>query len=309
MHVVVSEFMDEVALSDFGDDISVNYEPSLVDDRAGLFAALANADAVIVRNRTQVNQDMLDAAPRLRVVGRLGVGLDNIDLEACKSRDIAVLPATGANTLSVVEYVIGAALTLVRGAYFSNAAMIAGDWPRGTLGNGGEVSGRLMGLVGFGAIAQAVAERAKNLGMKVAAHDPFLPSDHPAWSGVESCSVENLLEKADVVSVHVPLTKDTANMIDADAISRMKRGAVLINTARGGIVDEAALAEALKAGQLGGAALDVFATEPLTAEAGKVFAGVPNLILTPHIAGVTNEGNTRVSLMTVSNVAEALAKG
>ena len=309
MHVVVSEFMDEVALSDFGNDISVNYEPSLVDDRAGLFAALANADAVIVRNRTQVNQDMLDAAPRLRVVGRLGVGLDNIDLEACKSRDIAVLPATGANTLSVVEYVIGAALTLVRGAYFSNAAMIAGDWPRGTLGNGGEVSGRLMGLVGFGAIAQAVAERAKNLGMKVAAHDPFLPSDHPAWSGVESCSVENLLEKADVVSVHVPLTKDTANMIDADAISRMKRGAVLINTARGGIVDEAALAEALKAGQLGGAALDVFATEPLTAEAGKVFAGVPNLILTPHIAGVTNEGNTRVSLMTVSNVAEALAKG
>lgn len=309
MHVVVSEFIDEVALSDFGDDISVNYEPSLVDDRAGLFAALANADAVIVRNRTQVNQDMLDAAPRLRVVGRLGVGLDNIDLEACKSRDIAVLPATGANTLSVVEYVIGAALTLVRGAYFSNAAMIAGDWPRGTLGNGGEVSGRLMGLVGFGAIAQAVAERAKNLGMKVAAYDPFLPSDHPAWSGVESCSVENLLEKADVVSVHVPLTKDTANMIDADAISRMKRGAVLINTARGGIVDEAALAEALKAGQLGGAALDVFATEPLTAEAGKVFAGVPNLILTPHIAGVTNEGNTRVSLMTVSNVAEALAKG
>ena len=309
MHVVVSEFMDEVALSDFGNDISVNYEPSLVDDRAGLFAALANADAVIVRNRTQVNQDMLDAAPRLRVVGRLGVGLDNIDLDACKSRDIAVLPATGANTLSVVEYVIGAALTLVRGAYFSNAAMIAGDWPRGTLGNGGEVSGRLMGLVGFGAIAQAVAERAKNLGMKVAAHDPFLPSDHPAWSGVESCSVEDLLEKADVVSVHVPLTKDTANMIDADAISRMKRGAVLINTARGGIVDEAALAEALKAGQLGGAALDVFATEPLTAEAGKVFAGVPNLILTPHIAGVTNEGNTRVSLMTVSNVAEALAKG
>lgn len=309
MHVVVSEFMDEVALSDFGNDISVNYEPSLVDDRAGLFAALANADAVIVRNRTQVNQDMLDAAPRLRVVGRLGVGLDNIDLDACKSRDIAVLPATGANTLSVVEYVIGAALTLVRGAYFSNAAMIAGDWPRGTLGNGGEVSGRLMGLVGFGAIAQAVAERAKNLGMKVAAHDPFLPSDHPAWSGVESCSVEDLLEKADVVSVHVPLTKNTANMIDADAISRMKRGAVLINTARGGIVDEAALAEALKAGQLGGAALDVFATEPLTAEAGKVFAGVPNLILTPHIAGVTNEGNTRVSLMTVSNVAEALAKG
>ena len=309
MHVVVSEFMDEVALSDFGNDISVNYEPSLVDDRAGLFAALANADAVIVRNRTQVNQDMLDAAPRLRVVGRLGVGLDNIDLDACKSRDVAVLPATGANTLSVVEYVIGAALTLVRGAYFSNAAMIAGDWPRGTLGNGGEVSGRLMGLVGFGAIAQAVAERAKNLGMKVAAHDPFLPSDHPAWSGVESCSVEDLLEKADVVSVHVPLTKDTANMIDADAISRMKRGAVLINTARGGIVDEAALAEALKAGQLGGAALDVFATEPLTAEAGKVFADVPNLILTPHIAGVTNEGNTRVSLMTVSNVAEALAKG
>lgn len=306
MRIVITEFMDQDALSAFEGDVSVKYDPSLVDDRDATLIAVQDADAIIVRNRTKVDAELLAAAPGLRAVGRLGVGLDNIDLSACQERRIAVLPATGANTLSVAEYVIGAALALTRAAYDANAAMIAGDWPRGLLGQGREISGRVMGLIGFGTIAQAVAKRAQALGMKIAAYDPFLTADDPAWSGVERCDIPTLLGIADVLSLHVPLTDDTRNMIGPAQIAAMKSSAILINTARGGIVDETALVSALKAGTLGGAALDVFATEPLTAEAGKLFEGCPNLILTPHIAGVTDEGNTRVSHLTVANVMRTL---
>ena len=309
MRVVVSEFMDEAALTNFGDGYTVNYDPGLVDNPAGLLEALPDTDAIIVRNRTQVNSELLDAAPNLKVVGRLGVGLDNIDLNACKERGVEVCPAVGANTLSVVEYVIGTAMALTRTAYSSNEAMIAGEWPRGVLGNGGEVSGRTIGLFGFGGIARAVAKHAVSLGMSVAAFDPYLPKDNPAWEGVNNCTTDELLGIADILSLHVPLTKETADMIDSDAIAKMKSGAILINTARGGIVDESAVVSALRSGKLGGAALDVFATEPLTAEAGAIFSETPNLILTPHIAGVTDEGNKRVSFVTVANVMRVLNRG
>lgn len=308
MKVVVTEFMDATALEKFGADIEVVYAPGLVDDRAALLAAVVWADAVIVRNRTRVNRELLDAAPELKVVGRLGVGLDNIDLEACAARGITVCPATGANTVSVAEYVIAVTLQLLRGAYGAQAAMISGDWPRSGL-IGGEASGRVMGLLGYGGIARAVAVRARTLGMAIAAHDPFLPADDPAWEGVTRCGVEELLAVSDVLSLHVPLTEETWHMFDAARIGAMMRGAVLINTSRGGIVDEGALCAALREGQLGGAALDVFETEPLTAEAGGKFEGVPNLILTPHIAGVTEEGNIRVSTLTVANVARELRHG
>lgn len=306
MKVVVSEFMDEAALERFGPEVELTYDPGLVDDREALFAALSGADALIVRNRTQVDRALLEAGRGLRVVGRLGVGLDNIDLDACREQGVVVHPATGANTLSVAEYVISVTLSLLRGAYASNAAMIAGDWPRNAL-MGREASGRVMGLVGFGGIARAVAERARAMGMEIAAYDPFLPDDDPAWSGVRRCDIGELLGLADVVSLHVPLTAETRGLIDAEAISGMKPGAIVINTARGGVVNETALAQALRDGRLGGAALDVFETEPLTAEAGARFDGLSNLILTPHIAGVTQEGNVRVSAITVDNVKRELA--
>lgn len=306
MQIVVTEFMDEDALAAFGSDATVTYDPQLVEDRGALLAAVEGANAIIVRNRTQVSEDLLAAAPTLQAVGRLGVGLDNIDLHACKTHGVAVLPATGANTLSVAEYVIGSAMSLVRGAFNANAAMIAGDWPRGQLGQGREISGRMMGLVGFGGIAQAVAERARGLGMTIGAFDPYLSDGDPAWSGVERYTLHDLLVAADVLSLHVPLTDETRNMLGAPEFKRVKPGAILVNTARGGIVDEPALVEALKSGKLGGAALDVFAQEPLTAEAGAIFEGCPNIILTPHVAGVTEEGNKRVSYLTVENVLRAL---
>lgn len=304
--VVVTEFMDLSALEAFGADVSVEYNPGLVDDRPGLLGLLSDCDALIVRNRTQVDQEILDAAPKLRVVGRLGVGLDNIDMPACAARNVEVCPATGANTLSVAEYVIATTLILTRGAFFSNVAMLAGEWPRGTLGTGGEVSGRCMGLYGFGGIAQAVAERARALGMRIAAFDPYVPEDAAVWQGVQRCDAAQLLATADVLSLHVPLTDETRNMINVEAIASMKPGAVLINTARGSIIDQPALAEALKSGALGGAAIDVFPSEPLTAEAAAHFQDTPNLILTPHVAGVTDEGNGRVSTVTVANVKEVL---
>ena len=307
MKIVVSEFIDEAALAGFGGVAEVVYRAELVDDRSALLAACADADGLIVRNRTQVDRAVLEAAPQLRVVGRLGVGVDNIDMAACAERGVAVRPAIGANTLSVVEYVISAALTLTRGAYASNDAMIAGEWPRASL-IGGEISGLVMGLVGYGEIARAVAERAAALGMKIVAYDPFLSEGDPHWETADRCSLDELLTKADVLSLHVPLTDGTRNLFDANALSQMKASAILINTSRGGVVDEATLAEALKAGRLGGAALDVFETEPLTAEAAAKFAGIANLILTPHIAGVTRPGNVRVSAVTVANVIEELTR-
>lgn len=306
MQVLITEFMDEAAFAQFPPEFQWTYDADLVDTRHRCLAEARSADALIVRNRTRVNAELLDAAPNLRVVGRLGVGLDNIDLDACAQRGIEVCPATGANTRSVAEYVIAGAMILSRGAFTANAAMCAGSWPRGALGKGGEIAGRRLGLVGFGGIAQAVAALARPLGMSIAACDPHLPTDHPAWHKVEALSLDALLSGSDVVSLHVPLTPQTANLVDASAIARMTPGAILINTARGGIVDEAALCEALRDGRLGGAALDVFAEEPLSAAAGARFEGVPNLILTPHIAGVTEDANARVSQLTVQNVIRAL---
>jgi (S)-sulfolactate dehydrogenase len=307
MRIIISEFMDEVALSGFPDEYSIHYDPKLVDCRDKLLYQLVNADALIVRNRTQVDKDLIASAPSLKAIGRLGVGLDNIDVSACEERGIAVLPAIGANALSVMEYVIATAMVLVRGAYFSNEKMLKGEWPRSELGRGGEIQGRVMGLCGFGGIAQLVAERAKSLGMTIAAYDPYLAEDDSSWDGVVRCDFDSLVKQSDVLSLHLPLTDETKNMIDAKVIDSMKSTAVLINTSRGGVVDEKSLAEALKENRLAGASLDVFAEEPLSEEGAVVFAGCPNLILTPHVAGVTHEGNGRVSHVTVANVIRALS--
>lgn len=306
MMVLVTEFMDETALDAFGDDIEVIFDPSLVDDRPRLLAAIGDAAGVIVRNRTQVDAEFLDAARTLKVVGRLGVGLDNIDLDHCAARGIEVCPATGANTKSVAEYVIAAAMMLARGAFLSTSEIQSGGWPRTRLGAGREVAGQRLGLIGFGAIAREVACLARGLGLDICAYDPHLAKADPAWAHVERTALDGVLSTADIVSLHVPLTDETAGLIDAEKMARMKPGAIIINTARGEIVDVPALVAALRSGRIGGAALDVFAEEPPGAGMAQAFAGVPNLLLTPHIAGVTSQANTRVSQLTVENVMRVL---
>ncbi len=307
--ILISEFMDEPAVERLAARFDVDYRPALVDEAAALAAALPAADAWIVRNRTQVRGALLEAARRVRVVGRLGVGLDNIDVRACEARGIRVIPAAGANAESVAEYVVAAALVLLRGSFFSTPEVAAGRWPRQAVSQGREALGKTVGIVGFGSIGRVTARKAAALGMRVVGHDPQLHDADPAWreSNARPMALDALLAESDVVSLHLPLTPATRGLMDAARIARMKRGAILVNTARGGIVDEAALAATLREGRLAGAALDVFDAEPLPA--GSPLAGAPRLILTPHIAGVTLESNQRVSSLIADRVAAALEEG
>ena len=308
MKVIITEFMDAPAVAVLKAKFDTTYDDTLVDRRAEMLASLADCDALIVRNRTQVNAEMLAHAPKLKVVGRLGVGLDNIDMVACKARGVEVIPAIGANALAVAEYVIGTAMLLLRGTYMSTAAVADGKWPRGPLSNGREIAGKTLGIVGFGGIGQLTAKLAQAMGMQTIAHDPMIVADAPVWQAhhTRCVSLDALLATSDVVTLHVPLLDATRNLINTTRLSLMKPDAILINTARGGIVDEAALAAALTSKKLGGAALDVFDEEPL--KAGSPLAGCPNMILTPHIAGVTAEANTRVSSLIAERVAAFLQR-
>src|SRR3984893_2146527 len=308
MRVVISEFMEPAAVAWLAARFDTACDADLGERRDQLKRLIADADALIVRNKTQVDVELLAAAPQLKVVGRLGVGLDNIDVLTCKSRGIEIIPATGANALAVAEYVIAAALILVRGAYSSTSAVAAGKWPRPALANGRELAGKTLGVVGFGQVGQLTGRLAQALGVKVIGFDAMIPVEHPVWSAERTAArkFDEVLHEADVISIHVPLTPATRGLIDAGRLALMKSDAVLINTSRGEIVVEAALAAALRAGKLGGAALDVFEHEPLVA--GSPLAGCPHLLLTPHIAGVTRESNVRVSAMIAEKVAAALER-
>ncbi|CAB3828071.1 MULTISPECIES: hydroxyacid dehydrogenase [Achromobacter] len=307
MKIVVTEFMDAPAVDRLREKAEVTYDPQLVDNLPKLLEQAEHYDAIIVRNRTQVRGELLASLKRCKVVGRLGVGLDNIDLEGCKRQGIQVFPAAGANANSVAEYVIATALLLLRGSYASTEAVAAGLWPRDALSKGREIAGKKLGLLGFGSIGQLTARLAKALGMSVMAFDPAMAHDNPVFGqlGVTASDLDRLVAESDVISLHMPLLESTRNFFDARRIQAMKPGAILINTARGGIVDELAVAAALRSGQLGGAALDVFKDEPLAAA--PHFRDCPNLILTPHTAGLTLESNQRVSSLVAEKVLEALA--
>ncbi|MCH1500960.1 MAG: hydroxyacid dehydrogenase [Litoricolaceae bacterium] len=303
--VLVSEFMDGSALAFLENRLSVDYAPNLFDDQQTLMQRVSAVDALIVRNRTPVTRELLNHAGQLKVIGRLGVGLDNIDLDAAKQANIQVLPATGANAVAVAEYVMSALLHLRRPMTSGFQAMVGGDWPREQF-IGGEISGKTLGLIGFGQIAQIVAKRAAAFGMRIAYFDPYIDaSEHDSVATAVS-SLDELLALSDSVSIHVPLTEDTHRLMNSQRLALMKSGAILINTSRGGIVDERALIHHIQTGHLGGAALDVFEHEPLDELKGARFDGIDALILTPHIAGVTHESNRRVSQVTAENVLRAL---
>jgi (S)-sulfolactate dehydrogenase len=309
--LLITETIDEDVFKDVLAGFNIIYEPKLFLRHDDLCKAAANVPAMIVRNNTQVNADVLKHASKLVALGRLGVGLDNIDMAACKARGIAVYPATGANAQSVVEYVIGSTYVLLRRAFLATSEVLAGDFPRARW-QGREVAGKRLGIVGFGAIGRMLGATAKAVGMEVVGYDPHLKADDPAWSQpwgkVPSLDLDTLLATSDVVSLHVPLNAETKNLIDRAALAKMKRGAILVNAARGGVANEAATAEALRSGQLGGAAFDVFSEEPLSKEGAKVFAGCPNLILTPHIGAGTAEANQRVSFMVAGRIRDHFKK-
>jgi (S)-sulfolactate dehydrogenase len=305
--VLISEFMDKDAAEALIADYDVFWKPDLWGRRDELLSQVANSRAIIVRNATQVDAELLAAAPNLKVVARMGVGLDNIDLEACKARGVEVCPSIGANAASVAEYVITTALILLRGpAYRSTTDVVGGAWDRPKFTSGLEVGGKVIGVVGFGSIGQVVAAKARALGMEVIAHDAAMPDDAPAWDGARRVELAELISVSDVITLHCPLLPETRNLLGAKEFARMKRGTILINSARGGIVDEVACAAALKSGSLGGAALDTLIKEPIDEATCALFSGIENLILTPHIAGVTRESNRRIADVAVANVRRVL---
>jgi len=241
------------------------------------------------------------------VVGRAGVGVDNIDLAEATARGIAVMNAPAGNTVSAAELTLALVLAMVRRVPEADASVRSGEWARSRF-QGAELRGRMLGLIGAGRIGGEVAARCRAFGMNVVAYDPYLTAERAAELRLEQAgSLEDVLDRADVLSLHVPLTDATRDMIDADALARMKPGSFLVNVARGGVVDEDALADALESGHLAGAALDVFASEPLAAESR--LRGVPNLVLTPHLGASTAEAQELVATEICEAVRNALADG
>ncbi len=305
--ILITEFMDESAVNILRKRYEVIYDPSLVERQDVVLEIIGKTRAIIVRNKTLVNKILINKASNLSCVGRLGVGLDNIDINACQENNITIYPATGANSNSVAEYVICSAMLLLRRAFQKNIEMISGSWPRQE-SSGLEVKGKTLGLIGYGEIAQKTKTIAKALGMKVVAFDPYIDPSSDLWKDVQKLSLDNLLKVSDVISLHIPLTKETNNLLDEKKLRLCKSSAVLINAARGGILDEDALAKSLKENRIRGAALDVFSEEPLSKEKAKKFSQLNNIILTPHIAGITEESNERVSQMIAEKIDKHLSE-
>lgn len=305
--IVITEFIDRQPVERLKAHYVVHLDEELWRKPEQLQSLASDAKALIVRNRTQVDQALIDASPNLIAIGRLGVGLDNIAVEACKARGIAVLPAFGVNARSVAEYVLATGLVLLRGsALMGTSRVAAGEWPRTEMGLGREALGKTLGIVGYGSIGRATGELACAAGFETIAHDSVLAASGEVIGATRLVDLATVLATADIVTLHCPLTEETRNLIAARELAAMRQGAILINTARGGIVNEADLAAALRSGHLGGAAIDVFSTEPVTREVAGLFQGIPNVILSPHIAGITAESNARTSAVTVENVLRAL---
>jgi len=304
--IVITEFVDDATVQNLSQDYDVHYDPTLVDQQQNLPILLQDCRALIVRNRTQVTSKLLKSGPNIQVIGRLGVGLDNIDTEACQEQGIEVCPAIGANSISVAEYSIAAMLILLkRGIFDVRERVIAGEWPRTEL-MGLEAAGRSFGLIGYGAISREVAKRAQALGMQVTAFDPFINEDDPVWDIAKKATLDEIITTNNVISCHVPLNNDTYHVIDETAIARMRKGTIVINASRGGVVDEKAIIAGLKSKKLGGAALDVFEYEPLDQKSGAEFRDTPNLLITPHVAWATEEADIKTGTVTVANVRRVL---
>ena len=271
----------------------------------GLAAALADADALVVRSAVQVDDALLEKAPKLRVIGRAGVGVDNIDAEAATRRGIVVMNTPGANAVAVAELTIGLMLALARKVPAANSSMHAGKWEKKSL-QGAELKGKTLGILGLGRIGLEVAKRARGFGLEIIGSDPFVSAAVARENGIRLVSLDEVIAGSDYLTLHVGLTPQTAGVINAKTLAAMKKGVRIINCARGELVDDAALAAALKSGQVAGAALDVFVEEP---PKNSPYAELENVILTPHIAGSTAEAQEAVGIQIARQVREYLKLG
>ncbi len=305
--VLISDSLSERAVAIFRErGVDVDFEPALGKDPEGLARVIGDYDGLAVRSATKVTPELLEKAGNLKVIGRAGIGVDNIDVPAASARGVVVMNTPFGNSITTAEHAIAMMMALVRQIPQASASTHAGKWEKSAF-MGMELTGKTLGVLGCGNIGSVVASRAIGLKMKVIAHDPFLSDEKAKALGVEKVEdLSDLLGRADLVTLHLPKTDKTANILSAERVRQMKPGARLINCARGGLVDEAAVAEALDEGRLAGAAFDVFATEP--ARENPLF-GRPNVVVTPHLGASTAEAQENVALQIAEQMADYLVDG
>ena len=294
INILITEFIDQEALKILSKDFNVIYKKDIWENSDYLKKEINKFEGIIVRNKTNLNQSILEKAENLKYIGRLGVGLDNIDTEYCKKNNIFVQPATGMNADSVAEYVISSSLSLLKKTKLINAKTQSGQWPRTSITTN-ELKGKILGLIGFGHIAKKVLKLINAFEVTTIAFDPFITSQEMEENNVKKVTFENILFLADIITIHVPLNNETKYLFDKKIFQKMNKKPIIINSSRGGIIKEIDLLEAYKNNYISGFALDVYEHEPVNKIFLKNITNDMNCILSPHNAGVTEESNTRVS--------------
>jgi D-3-phosphoglycerate dehydrogenase len=304
--VLISDSLSPTAVEIFKSrGIDVTFEPGLGKDKDKLLSMIGDYDGLAIRSATKATDKLIAAADNLKVIGRAGIGVDNVDIPAATSRGIIVMNTPFGNSITTAEHAISMMFACARQIPAADASTQAGKWEKSKF-MGVEVTGKTLGLIGCGNIGSIVADRAIGLKMRVVAYDPFLTEERAVELGVDKVELDELLARADFITLHVPKTDKTANILSADAINKMKKGVRIINCARGGLVDEHALRAALDSGHVAGAAMDVFAEEPAT---DNVLFGAPNLVCTPHLGAATTEAQENVALQVAEQMADYLTTG
>jgi Phosphoglycerate dehydrogenase and related dehydrogenases len=284
--VLISDELSEAAVQIFKDrGIDVDFQPNLGKDKEKLHEIIGNYDGLAIRSATKATEKIIAAATNLKVIGRAGIGVDNVDIPAASKKGIIVMNTPFGNSITTAEHAISLMMAVARQIPEANASTHAGKWEKSRF-MGVELTAKMLGVIGAGNIGSIVIDRALGLRMKVVAYDPFLSEDRATELGVEKVELDDLLARADFITMHVPLTEQTKNILSRDNIAKLKQGVRIVNCARGGLVDEEALADALKAGHVAGAAFDVFAVEPAT---DSPLFNLPNVVVTPHLGAATTE--------------------
>jgi len=292
--ILITEFIDSQSLQNINKKFDVIYKKDAWQNKDFLEKEIQKFDGIIVRNKTSLDKNILINASNLKFIGRLGVGLDNIDTEYCKKNNIIVQPATGMNSNSVAEYVVNSSLTLLKKSQIINEQTLQGKWPRTSIITK-ELKGKTFGLIGFGDISKKVLKLINVFDVACIAYDPFINSKQMEVDNIKKVSFDEILNLADIISIHVPLNNETKYLFDRQAFIKMKKQPIIINSSRGGIINEKDLIDAYRNKYISGFALDVFENEPINETFYKNISNDMNCILTPHIAGVTAESNVRVS--------------
>ncbi len=298
--VLIAEKLAPSVLEVFGDEVEIRHVDGT--DRPALLDAVADADALLVRSATKVDAEVLGASTRLKVVARAGVGLDNVEVPAATERGVMVVNAPTSNIVSAAEHALALLLSVARNVAAADASLRGGEWKRSSY-TGVELNGKTVGVVGLGKIGQLFAQRIAAFGVKLIAYDPYVSAGRAAQLGVELVSLEELLSRADAISIHLPKTAETLGLIGAEELKKAKQGMLVVNAARGGLIDEEALADAVRSGHIGGAGIDVFRTEPTTSS--PLFE-LPNVVVTPHLGASTAEAQDRAGTDVAKSVLLAL---